>query len=225
MSADAPLVFLLDVDNTLLDNDRFQSDLGERLAAWFGAAARDRYWDIFASLRDAGGYADYLGTLQALRPSLDNHPKLLEMSDFLLQYPFDQRLYPSALETVAHLRGFATPVVLSDGDVIFQPRKVERSGIRAAVEGRVLIYVHKEQSVADIERRQPARHYCMVDDKPHLLAATKRILRERVTTVFVRQGHYARAPGALAIEPPPDRTIEAISELSAFQPADFKELT
>jgi hypothetical protein len=223
VSAAAPLVFLLDVDNTLVDNDRFQSDLGERLAEWFGTAARDRYWELFERAREAAGYADYLGTLQALRPSLGNHPRLLEMSDFLLQYPFDQRLYPCALEALAHLRSFATPVVLSDGDVIFQPRKIERSGIFAAVEGRMLIYVHKEQSIEDIERRQPARHYCMVDDKPQLLAAMKRILTSRVTTVFVRQGHYAHAAGALAIEPPPDRTIETISDLSAFQPADFKE--
>ncbi len=222
MSGTAQRVFLLDVDNTLLDNDRFQSDLGERLADGFGAAARDLYWDIFGRLRDASGYADYLASMQALRPSLGDDPKLLEMSDFLLDYPFHERLYPSALDAIAHLKDFGTPVVLSDGDAIFQPRKVRRSGIRAAVAGRVLIYIHKEQSVADIERREPARGYFMIDDKPHLLAAVKRILTSRVTTVFVRQGHYARAPGIEAIEPKPDRVIDRIGELNDWQPRDFE---
>jgi FMN phosphatase YigB (HAD superfamily) len=218
------VVFLLDVDNTLLDNDRFAADLGANLEQGFGAAGRDRYWALYAKLRDELGYADYLGALQAFRAGLDDDPDLLQMSAFLLEYPFAQRLYPRALEAIAHLRTLGLPVVLSDGDVVFQPRKVQRSGIWDAVEGRVLIYLHKQRALEAMQRRYPAAHYVMIDDKPQLLAAMKRVLGARLTTVFVRQGHYALESADTAIDPPPDLCIERIGELidldlSYFTPA------
>lgn len=207
------LVFLLDVDNTLLDNDRFGADLGARFEQAFGAAERDRYWMIYDALRDELGYADYLGALQKFRAGLDDDPDLLQMSAFILEYPFASRLYPRALDAIAHLRTLGMPVILSDGDVVFQPRKIQRSGIWDAVEGRVLIYLHKERMLDAVQRRFPASHYVMVDDKPQLLAAMKRVLGEKLSTVFVRQGHYAVESTNTVIDPPPDRSIGRIADL------------
>lgn len=207
------VVFLLDVDNTLLDNDRFAADLRARLEKAFGAAQSLRYWALYADLRETLGYADYLGALQAFRAGLDDDPDLLQMSDFLLDYPFAERLYPHALAAIAHLRALGLPVVLSDGDVVFQPRKIQRSGIWDAVEGRVLIYRHKDLSLPAMQQRFPARHYAMIDDKPKLLAAMKRVMGDRLTTVFVRQGHYAAEAVAATIDPPADRVIERIGDL------------
>jgi FMN phosphatase YigB (HAD superfamily) len=206
-------VFLLDVDNTLLDNDRFSADLDACLDRDFGPVQRMRYRDIYAGLRDELGYADYLGALQAFRAGLDDDADLLEMSAFLLEYPFAERLYPQALETIAHLHTLATPVVLSDGDIVFQPRKIQRSGLWDAVQGRVLVYLHKERMLDAMQRRFPARHYVMVDDKPYLLASMKRVMGDRLTTVFVQQGHYARDSMGDAISPAPDMTIARIDEL------------
>lgn len=208
-----PVVFLLDVDNTLLDNDRFAADLRARLTEGFGAGECARYWSIYSRRREECGYADYLGTLQEFRADVDTDPDLLEMSAFLLDYPFAERIYPRALESVAHLRTFARPVILSDGDVVFQPRKIRRSGLWDAVDGRVLIYLHKERMLAAMEQRFPASHYVMVDDKPQLLAAMKRTLGQRLSTVFVKQGHYAAAAEHERIDPPPDFAIEAIGAL------------
>jgi FMN phosphatase YigB (HAD superfamily) len=216
------VVFLLDVDNTLLDNDRFAADLGNRLEQAFGAAERARYWQIFAERREQLGLADYLGALQLFRSGLDDNPQLLEMSQYLLEYPFSSLLYPGALAAVAHLGSLGTPVVLSDGDVVFQPRKIQHSGIWDAVAGRVLIYLHKERVLDHMQRSYPAAHYVMVDDKPNLLAAMKSVLGPKLTTVFVRQGHYALAAQSNAVLPAPDRVIERIGDLqtlgiSAFQ--------
>ena len=221
LSPRAP-VFLLDVDNTLLDNDRFSADLGDRLEASFGAAERARYWDIFARRRESLTLADYLGALQEFRAGLDDDPKLLDMSQFLLEYPFASRLFPNALQAIAHLRTLGTPAVLSDGDIVFQPRKIQRSGIWDAVEGRVMIYLHKEKVLDHMQRRYPAEHYVMVDDKPNLLAVMKGTLGTRLTTVFVRQGHYALAPASAAVAPAPDLTIERIGHLLNFKLTDFK---
>jgi len=219
------VVFLLDVDNTLLDNDRFGADLGARLEQAFGADQRDRYWALFAALREEFSYADYLAALEKFRVGLDDDPDLLQMSSFMLEYPFADRLYPRALEAIAHLSTLGLPVVLSDGDVVFQPRKIQRSGIWNAVEGRVLIYVHKELALDAMQRRYPGRHYVMVDDKPLLLAAMKRVLGERLTTVFVHQGHYAAQYAARSanteIDPPPDLEIERIGDLLHHDRADF----
>jgi FMN phosphatase YigB (HAD superfamily) len=216
------VVFLLDVDNTLLDNDRFAADLGDRLERSFGAAQRDRYWDIFSRRREALGLADYLGSMQDFRAGLDDHAELLRMSEFLLEYPFTSRLFPGALEAVAHLRTLGKPVVLSDGDIIFQPRKIQRSGICSAVEGRVLIYLHKEKVLDHVQQRYPAAHYVMVDDKAKLLAAMKSTLGSKLSTVFVRQGHYAFAPESAAATPAPDLVIERIAELKNLSLTDFK---
>jgi FMN phosphatase YigB (HAD superfamily) len=216
------VIFLLDVDNTLLDNDRFAADLGDRLERAFGPAERARYWRLFAELREQQGLADYLGSLQAFRAGLDDHPELLEMSAFLLDYPFAARLFPRALDAVAHLSGIGRPVILSDGDIVFQPRKIHRSGIWDAVGGRVMIYLHKERVLDHVQQRHPAKHYVMVDDKPNLLAAMKSTLKNRLTTVFVRQGHYALAPESNSVEPAPDMTIERIEDLIRCQLSDFK---
>ncbi len=216
-------VFLLDVDNTLLDNDRFAEDLGNRLELSFGASERERYWSIFARRREQLSLADYLGSLQEFRTGLDDSPDLLAMSEFLLEYPFADRLFPRALEAVARLGSFGTPVVLSDGDIVFQPRKIQRSGIWNAVEGRVLIYVHKERVLDHVQRRHPAEHYVMVDDKPNLLAAMKTVLGNKLTTVFVRQGHYALAPESNSTRPAPDMTIERIADLIQLDSTDFQE--
>jgi FMN phosphatase YigB (HAD superfamily) len=217
------VIFLLDVDNTLLDNDRFAADLGARLEQSFGASERERYWGIFGRLRDQLGLADYLGSLQAFRAGLDDHPDLLAMSEFMLEYPFAARLFPRALEAVAHLNTLGRPVVLSDGDIVFQPRKIQRSGIWEAVGGRVMIYLHKERVLDHMQRRYPARHYVMVDDKPHLLAAMKSTLQDRLTTVFVRQGHYALAPESNSVDPAPDMIIERIGDLLDHHSSDFQE--
>lgn len=221
MSGAAALVFLLDVDNTLLDNDRFADDLGDTLAQAFGAAERDRYWSIYERLRDESGYADYLGALQHFRHGLGNEPALLQMSKYLLEYPFAERLYPHALDTIAHLRTLAPTVILSDGDIVFQPRKLQLAGIWSAVRGEVLIYVHKQRMLVAMQQRYPAAHYVMVDDKPQLLAAMKQQLGQRLTTVFVRQGHYAAEGERERIEPAPDLTIACIDELRRRKLGDF----
>ncbi len=215
-------VFLLDVDNTLLDNDRFGADLRARLTADFGAAQNDRYWAIYGELRTQSGYADYLGALQRFRGGLDDDPRLPELAEFLLEYPFAQRFYPRAPEAIAYLRTIGLPVVLSDGDIVFQPRKIARSGIRDLVEGRVMICVHKQEHLAVVQSRYPASHYVMVDDKPLLLAAMKQAMGDRLTTVFVRQGHYAAESANARIVPPPDRTIEAIADLCGLGIEDFR---
>jgi FMN phosphatase YigB (HAD superfamily) len=207
------VAFLFDVDNTLLDNDRVEADLRGHLEAEFGPANRDRYWAIFEALRAELGYADYLGALQRYRVATKNDPRLLLMSSFLVDYPFADRLYPGALDAIAHVQAWGPAIVVSDGDVVFQPRKVQRSGIWDAVEGRVLIYIHKEEMLDDVERRYPARRYVMVDDKLRILAAMKEIWKERLTTVFPRQGHYAFDPHNIAAYPPADLTLERIGDL------------
>jgi FMN phosphatase YigB (HAD superfamily) len=207
------VVFLFDVDNTLLDNDRVEADLRRQLESQFGAESRDRYFAIFEELRTELGYADYLGALQRYRVEAMGDPRLLMMSAFLVDYPFANRLYPGSLDAVAYAGKFGRPVILSDGDVVFQPRKVLRSGLWEAVDGRVLIYIHKEQMLDDVKMRYPARHYCIIDDKLRILAAIKKQWGDRVTTVFPRQGHYALDPKIIAAYPPADITIERIGDL------------
>jgi hypothetical protein len=221
----ADLVFLLDVDNTLLDNDRIAADLRAHLEREFGVAGADRYWAIFETLRAELGYADYLGALQRYRPEVETGGsaahRLLSLSSFLIDYPFAERLYPRALELVAHLGRIGTTVILSDGDVVFQPRKVQRSGLWDAVAGRVLIYVHKEKMLDSIERCHPARRYVLVDDKLRVLAAMKALLGERLVTVFPRQGHYANDPALLARYPAADVSVERVGDLLERDPASW----
>ena len=211
-----PVVFLLDVDNTLLDNDRIIADLKEHLTQALGIERQQRYWKIFEQRREELGYADYLGALQRYRDENPSDPNFLEISFFLLEYSFVDRLYPGSPEVIKHLGTWGPTVILSDGDVIFQPRKVERSGLYEAVEGRVLIYIHKEQQLDDVERLYPARHYVLIDDKLPILTAVKKVWGDRVTTVFPRQGHYANDPKALAAYPPADIPIERISDLLQY---------
>ena len=217
----ARVVFLFDVDNTLLDNDRVIADLGRYLKREVGPRRARCYWTLFEQLRARLGYADYLGALQRYRSEYPHDLGLLAVSRFLINYPFARRLFPGAIDVLAQARRRGTAVLLSDGDVVFQPRKVDRSGLDAAVRGHALIYVHKERELADVAIRYPADHYVMVDDKLRLLAAVKRAWGPRVTTVFVRQGHYARDPQMLASRPPADVSIRRIGELLGDSLADL----
>ena len=209
-------VFLFDVDNTLLDNDRVTADLKRHLEQQVGAERQARYWDIFEQLRTELGYADYLGALQRYRIEYPRDPSLLTVSHFLINYPFATRLYPDSLDAVAHVRQWGKAAILSDGDVVFQPLKVERSGISEAVDGNVLIYIHKEKELEDVERRFPADHYVLIDDKIRILTEVKKIWGAKVTTVFPRQGHYALDPKIVAAYPPADVTLERIGELLKY---------
>ena len=216
MTQPAPVVFLLDVDNTLLDNDRITADLKRKLTQTFGAQCQERYWRIFEERRTELGYTDYLGALQRYRAENPREPRFLEISSFLLDYPFANRLYPGSLDAVEQMSAWGPVVILTDGDVIFQPRKVERSGLAEAVQGRVLIYIHKEQQLDDVEKYYPARHYVLVDDKLRILTAVKEVWGSRLTTVFPRQGHYANDPKLLAQYPPADLMIGHIADLLRY---------
>ena len=216
-----PPVFLVDVDNTLIDNDRIQSDLKRHLEREFGATCRDRYWAILEGLFTELGYRDYLGALQRYRVEHPQDIHLLAMSSYLVDYPFANRLYPGSLDVLEHFAAWGRVVILSDGDVVFQPRKVERSGIFEAVDGHVLIYIHKEEELEDVERRYPAGHYVLVDDKPRILAAVKKIWGDRVTTVLPRQGQFAHAADAASYRPAADLTVERISDLLAHDFGNF----
>ena len=213
MTSPHPIVFLIDVDNTLLDNDAIQQDLKNHLEQTYGLAARERYWRILEDLFSELGYRDYIGALQRYRVEQPHNIELLSMSSFLLDYPFADRVYPGALDVLRQLHRFGPTVILSDGDVVFQPRKVERAGLAKAVDGRVLIYIHKEEALDDVARRYPAAHYVLVDDKLRILAAVKQLWRERVTTVLPRQGIFAHDPSVLGAFPPADVTIEHIGDL------------
>jgi FMN phosphatase YigB (HAD superfamily) len=213
MTGMANTVFLFDVDNTLLDNDRVQADLGVHLAKYYGEATCERFWELFEKLRLELGYSDYLGALELYRLEAMHDPSVLRIANWLVDYPFHERLYPNAFEVVKAARRVGTTVVLSDGDAVFQPRKVERSGLWSLFEDNVLIYVHKELELADVEHHFPARHYVMIDDKLRILEAIKRAWGDRVTTVFPRQGHYATDPKLLTEYTPADITIDHIGDL------------
>jgi FMN phosphatase YigB (HAD superfamily) len=215
------LVFLIDVDNTLLNNDRVQADLDSYLGVEHGTAARDRYWAIFEALREELGYADYLGALERYRLEEMHDPRVLRMSNWLVDYPFAERLYPGALDAVKHVQQWAPTVVLSDGDAVFQPRKVERAGIWRTVGGHVLIYVHKEQELDDVERLYPSRRYVMIDDKLRILDAMKQAWGDRLITVFAQQGRYAHDPEILAQYPHGDVQLPRIGDLVRYDLADL----
>jgi len=219
--ATAPVVFLFDVDNTLLDNDRVTADLKQHLTHEVGPERQQRYWAIYEQLRAELGYADYLGALQRYRTEYPRDPRLLTVSRFLVNYPFANRLFPNSLDVVDQCKQWGKAVILSDGDVVFQPRKIERSGLFDAVDGNVLIYVHKEQELDDVAQQYPARQYVLVDDKLRILAAVKKVWSSRVTTVFPRQGHYARDPQAAASYPAADVGLERIGDLLNY---DLKKL-
>ena len=214
-------VFLFDVDNTLLNNDYVERDLRRHLSSYLSPRARDRYFQIFEQLRQEIGYADYLGALERYRLEALHDPRVLKMSCWLVDYPFAQRLYPNAVDVVEHVGRWGVPVILSDGDAVFQPRKIQRSGLWEAFKGHVLIYVHKEIMLEDVEKHYPAQHYVMVDDKLRLLAAIKKIWGKRVTTVFVKQGHYAEDPGVLDRYPSADIDLDSIGNLLDYNQAAF----
>jgi FMN phosphatase YigB (HAD superfamily) len=213
MTLPTSTVFLLDVDNTLLDNDAVEADFHRHLAAQLGQERAERYWTIFEELRSELGYADYLGALQRLRGAYPHEPHLLQASTYVIEYPFAERVYTGALDTVRRLNELGRTVILSDGDVVLQPHKIRSSGVWAAVDGDVLVYVHKEHELDDVERRYPAEHYVMVDDKLRILDAIKRDWGSRVTTVFLRQGHYATDVESVKAYSPADLTLERIDEL------------
>jgi hypothetical protein len=207
------IVFLFDVDNTLLDNDCIQFDLSEHLKTCYGASVRDRYWEIFEKLKSQLGYADYLGALELYRTEDLHCPALLRMANWIADYPFADRLYPGALDAIRHVRQWGPTVILSDGDAVFQPRKVERSGLWCAFEDRVLIYIHKEEELDDVERFYPAKHYVVIDDKLRILTDIKKIWGARVTTIFAQQGHYAHDAEILRSYPPSDFHLANIGDL------------
>jgi hypothetical protein len=221
MTKTSDVVFLFDVDNTLIDNDRVQAHLSEHLEQTYGAATRDRYWEIFEQLRSELGYADYLGALERYRIEDLHRPEVLRMSSWLVDYPFADRLYPRALDAVKHVQQWGTIVILSDGDAVFQPRKVERSGLWQAFENRVLIYIHKEQELDDVGRLYPADHYVLIDDKLRILSAVKKFWGESVTTVFPKQGHYALDFKSLAEYPPADIELASIGDLLNYDLSSF----
>lgn len=196
--AETRLVFLFDIDNTLLDNDRIQQDLRDHLTQKVGAECQQKYWDTLEELRSELGYVDYLGSLQRYRMAHPRDLQVLAVSKYLIEYPFANRLYPGSLDAVAHVQKWGHTVILSDGDAVFQPWKAERSGLAEAFHRRTLIYIHKEDMLDDVEKRYPADHYVMIDDKLRILDAIKTKWKERVTTVFVQQGHYAKDPETLA---------------------------
>ncbi len=210
------IVFFFDVDNTLLDNDRVADDLKRYLIEKVGASSAQRYWEIFEQLRTELGYADYLGALQRYRVERPRDPKLLAVSHFMINYPFANRLFPESLDAVEYAKKLGKAVILSDGDVVFQPRKIDGSGLFESFAGHVLIYIHKELELDDVEQKYPAEHYVMVDDKVRILAAIKEYWGTRVTTVFPRQGHYAMDAEQVAKYPRPDITIERIGELQKY---------
>lgn len=217
MKENDQVVFLVDVDDTLLDNDQVEADLKVHLLETLGADRHQCYWGLFEELRTELGYADYLGALQRYRAEYPHDTQVLTLSFYLLSYPFAQRLYPGVLEMIRRLFTWGPVVILSDGDVVFQPYKIERSGLWDAVAGHVLIYIHKEQMLGDVESRYPAHHYVMIDDKMRILQALKQHWGERVTTVFPRQGHYAHDPQVLARYPAADISLERIGELAAYE--------
>lgn len=210
------VVFLFDVDNTLLDNDRVSKNLRSFLEREVGAERNNHYWEIFEQLRSELGYADYLGALQRYRVANPYDSHLLAVSTYLVNYPFANRLFPNSLDVLEHCKQWGKVVILTDGDVVFQPRKIERSGLLEAVEKNILIYIHKEEELPDVERRFPAEHYVLVDDKLRILTAIKKIWGEKVTTVFPRQGHYAFDEKEIAKYPAADITIERIGDLLNF---------
>jgi len=211
-----PVVFLLDIDNTLVNNDGVVADLMKHLERDVGVEQQERYWEFFEQLRNELGYADYLGALQRYRVAYPRDFKILDASMYLVDYPFANRLFPNSLDAIEHARKMGKAIILSDGDVVFQPHKIYRSGIYDAIDGEVLIYIHKETELDDVAQRYPADHYVLVDDKVRILTEVKRQWGTRVTTVFPRQGHYANDSKEVAKYPAPDFTIERIGEFLKF---------
>ena len=214
-------VFLLDVDNTLFDNDGFAADLGAHLQRDFGDAGRDRYWTLYESLRHDVGYADYLGALQQFRTELEAVSPVMQLGAWMLDYAYAEHLYPQAMEAIRHVQALGITAILSDGDAVLQPHKIRRGGLWDALHGEVMVFVHKQHMLDTVQERYPARHYVMVDDKAQVLAQMKQVMRAQLTTVFVRQGHYAAETGA-DVDPAPDMQISRIGDLRNYTLDDFR---
>ncbi len=215
------IVFLFDVDNTLLDNDRILQNLRDHLATQFGSECQEHYWEILEQLRSELGYVDYLGSLQRFRAAHPRDEGILELSKYLIEYPFANRLYPGSIDAVEHVQQWGPAVILSDGDAVFQPWKVHRSGLAEVFHNNILIYIHKEEMLDEVERHFPSDHYVMIDDKLRILDAIKKQWRDRVTTVFVDQGHYAKDPENLAQYPHGDIYLERIGKLAEFKESEL----
>jgi FMN phosphatase YigB (HAD superfamily) len=214
-----PIVFLLDCDNTLLDNDTLKADMAAQLHALLGQELSERFWQEYEEVRRLTGTVDLPLTFERFAPQLSNASTIQRVEALVMDYPFARRLYPETLETLRHLRAIGLPTIVSDGDTVYQPRKIERSGLAEAVDWQVVIYAHKEDHLQEIMERWPGRYYVMVDDKARILAALKRLHPDRFVTVQVMQGHYAQASTQFA--PPPDITIAHIGDLCALGLSDF----
>ena len=213
MTKNQKLVVCFDIDDTLLDNDQMEADLSEFLMKTFGANGRDRYHELFEATRSEFGYADFLGASERFRMDDIHEPLAYDLSNWLLDYPFPTRLYPHALDAIESVKPFGTPIIVSDGDGVYQPHKIARSGLQEIFQKRVLIYIHKENEIADIERHYPSAHYVFVDDKIKILSSLKEQWGDRVTTVFVTQGHYANDAALRAQYPEADVTLDGVGDL------------
>jgi hypothetical protein len=185
------LVFLLDVDNTLLDNDRAKEDMAARVEDLVGAERAARWWELYEQVRQETDVVDYPRTLTRYRAVFPDEPRFPHLADFILGLPYAGYVYPGALETLTYLRTLGTTVIVSDGDAVYQAAKIARAGLAAAVDDHVLIFLHKEGRIEDVRQRYPAEHYLLIDDKLRILARLKGILGDLVTTLHVAQGHYA----------------------------------
>ncbi|HEX6508525.1 MAG TPA: HAD family hydrolase [Chloroflexota bacterium] len=204
------IVFMLDVDNTLLDNDALKADLADRLRQLLGENAAERFWEIYEQVRQDEDVVDYPETVKRFVDERGDGGLRSSLVQILDTIPFSSYLYPHAIETIEYLKTIGVPVIVSDGDPVFQPLKILRSGLEAAVDGRVLIYVHKEEHLPDVFRRYPARHYVAIDDKPRILSLLESCCPSTFTTVLVLQGHYG-VEGEHT--PPPDMVIQRIGDL------------
>ncbi|MFN2465530.1 MAG: HAD family hydrolase [Candidatus Dormibacteria bacterium] len=217
----ASLVFLIDIDNTLIDNDRVKADMEAQIRQLAGPSGSEDFWNLYEEVREELDYVDLPITLARFRAQRPDVRKFPQISAMLLGYPFEDALYPEALHVVEHLKRMGKVVVLSDGDPVFQPAKIARIGMADAVDSNVLIYAHKEQHLDEVTDLYPAEHYVVIDDKPGVLGRMKARLGPRVTTVQVRQGKYASV-GAEEPGPAPDRTFAGIAGCLQLSEADFQ---
>ncbi len=212
------IVCFLDFDNTLFDNDGLKADLNQQLSKVLTPAQVQRFWELYEQERHEEGTVDYPATMERFRSEIS--PALADrVWSLIWDYPFATRLFPGSLAVLAHLTALrARPSVVSDGDPLYQPHKIALSGVAAAVQDRVKVYIHKQDHLQEILAWQPADHYIMVDDKAQILADLARLAPGTFTTVHVKQGHYATAPA----DPAPDIELAHISDLLQY---DLDRLT
>lgn len=216
----SPLVVLCDVDNTLLNDNRIVSDLCDFLLDKLGEQGAKQYWTHFEALSQSLGYADYLGALQRARDEHPHEMHFIAITNFLLTYPFSERLFPRALDVIDHVACWALPVIVSDGDVVLQPIKLHRAGLARKVQDRVLVYIHKEKELDDIMQRYPATHYVFVEDNLSILSSVKREWGQRVTTIHIRPHGHPPDEGRTALQP--DITLNDIGDMLRINEADLR---